>query len=103
MVVMFGGLGVWLFAGPNTVHVGASGLIFGYVGYVLARGFFERNLLSIVLAAVVAVSYGGALWGLLPGQPGVSWEGHVFGFAAGVGAAKLLSAPRLGAASSARA
>jgi membrane associated rhomboid family serine protease len=101
MVVMLGGLGVWLFGRPNTDHIGASGLIFGYLGYLLARGYFERNLPSILLAVVVAVAYGGALWGLLPGQPGVSWEGHVFGFAAGVGAGKLLSTPRLGAGRSA--
>jgi len=91
LVLLGGGLGVWLIAAPNTVHIGASGLIFGYVGYLLARGYFERSMGSIVIALAVAALYGGALFGLLPGQPGVSWEGHLTGFASGVGSGRLLA------------
>ncbi|HET6318555.1 MAG TPA: rhomboid family intramembrane serine protease [Chloroflexota bacterium] len=91
LVIVGGGLGVWLIAAPNTVHIGASGVIFGYVGYLLARGYFERSLWSVLVALVVAGVYGGALFGLLPGQPGVSWEGHLTGFVSGVGSGKLLA------------
>ena len=91
LVIVVGGLGVWLVGAPNSVHIGASGLIFGYLGYLLARGYFERSWGSILLAGLVAVLYGGVLWGVLPGQPGVSWEGHLFGLGAGVGTGKLLA------------
>ncbi len=91
LVLLGSGLGVWLIAAPNTVHIGASGVIFGYVGYLLARGYFERSVWSILIALAVAALYGGALFGLLPGQAGVSWEGHLTGFASGVGSGKLLA------------
>ena len=91
IVVLLGGLGVWLIGGPGTVHIGASGLIFGYVGYLFGRGYFERSFGSILLALIVAVVYGSVLWGVLPGQRGISWEGHLAGFLAGVLAAKLVT------------
>ena len=87
VVVLVGGLGVWLFGRPGTVHVGASGLIFGYLGYLLLRGLFERSLVAIGIAVLAGVLYGGALWGVLPGRRGVSWEGHLFGFGGGAAAA----------------
>ena len=89
VVVLLGGLGVWVFGRPATVHVGASGLIFGYLGYLLLRGFWERSLAAIAIALVAGVLYGGALWGVLPGRSNVSWEGHLFGFAGGAGAASV--------------
>lgn len=99
LIILLGGLGVWLFAPGNTIHIGASGLIFGYIGYLLARGYFERSVGSIVIAVVVAVVYGGALWGVLPGQRGISWEGHLFGFLAGVATAGIMrSRPRMSVA-----
>lgn len=88
------GLGVWLFGGANTVHIGASGVVFGYVGFLLFRGYFERSLSSILLSIGVGVLYGGVLWGVLPLQAGVSWEGHLFGFLGGVLAAKWLAKPK---------
>ena len=91
VAILLGGLGVWLFGAPRTIHIGASGLIFGYLGYLLLRGYFERSVVAILLAIFVGVLYGGALWGLLPGQRGISWEGHLFGFLGGGGAARLLS------------
>src|SRR4030081_1271626 len=90
LATLIGGLGVWLFGAPNSVHVGASGLIFGYLGYLLARGYFERSGWAILLGGAALVLYGGVLWGVLPGQPGISWEGHLFGFVGGVAAARLL-------------
>lgn len=92
LIMLLGGLGVWLLAPGNTIHIGASGLIFGYIGYLLARGYFERSFGSLAIAVVVAVTYGGALWGVLPGQPGISWQGHLFGFLAGVATAGLMRA-----------
>ena len=77
------GLGVWLFGGSHSVHVGLSGVIFGFLGYLLARGVYERRLSAIALALIALVLYGGALWGVLPLQAGVSWQGHLFGFLGG--------------------
>lgn len=94
VAILVGGLGVWLLGAPNSVHVGASGLIFGYLGYLLARGYFERSLWAVLLGGAAMVLYGGVLWGLLPGRPGISWEGHLFGFVGGVAAARLLVPPR---------
>jgi len=75
---------VWVTGAANSVHVGASGLIFGYLGYLLARGYFERSLWAVLLGVVALVLYGGVLWGVLPGQPGISWQGHLFGLLGGV-------------------
>ena len=87
---MAGGLGVWLFAGRFTNHVGASGLIFGYLGFLLARGIFERSFPWMLAACAILFVYGGLLFGVLPGRAGVSWQSHLFGFVAGVGAARFL-------------
>lgn len=84
------GLGVWVFGSPGW-HIGASGLVFGYLGYLLSRGFFERNLPSILLSIIVGVLYGGIIIGVLPIQAGVSWEGHLFGLIGGGIAAWWLS------------
>jgi len=85
------GLGIWLFGGANTVHLGASGVIFGLLGALLARAYYERSWGALGLAVVAAFLYGGMLWGLLPGTPGVSWLGHFFGFFGGVLAAWMLA------------
>jgi len=86
-----GGLGTWLTGGENTVHIGASGLIFGWLTFLLARGFFARSLGQIVLAVALFMLYGGALLGVLPGQPGISWQGHLFGAIGGLLAARLVA------------
>lgn len=83
MIVVLGGLGVWAI-GRTASHVGASGLIFGYFGYLLARGWFERSFSSILIAVVVAVIYGGMLWGIVPDGSETSWEAHLCGLGAGV-------------------
>lgn len=89
-----GGGGVWLFAPARSLHIGASGLIFGYLGFLLLRGYFRRSLGAIALSLGVAATYGGLLWGVLPAQPGISWQGHLFGFLGGAIAARLLARPR---------
>lgn len=91
ITMLVSGLGVWLFGAPYSMHIGASGVIFGYLGYLLFRGYFERKFLSIFLSVIVAFFYGGLIWGVLPTAPGISWEGHLFGFIGGAIAAKLLS------------
>lgn len=90
ITMLVSGLGVWVLGAPGP-HIGASGVIFGYIGFLLARGYFERNFPSILLALIVGFFYGGALWGILPSVPGISWEGHLFGFVGGVLAARFLS------------
>jgi membrane associated rhomboid family serine protease len=91
VTMAIGGLGTWLLGAPNTVHIGASGLVFGYLGFLLLRGYFERQFWSICLSVAVMTLYGGLLFGVLPVARGVSWEGHLCGFIGGVLAAKWLS------------
>ncbi len=82
-VVLLGGAGVWLVARGGS-HIGASGLVFGYFGYLVARGWYDRRIVSILIAVVVMVVYGGLLFGVLPTGGRVSWEGHLTGLMAGV-------------------
>lgn len=89
--MLVGGLGVWLFAPPYSIHIGASGVIFGYFGFLLLRGYFERSFAAILFSLIVGSLYGGIIWGVLPGQPGISWQGHLFGFIGGAIAARLLA------------
>jgi membrane associated rhomboid family serine protease len=91
IVTIVSGLGIWLIAPSNTVHLGASGLIFGYFGFLLLRGYFERSLSSVFWSIVVLFLYGGMIWGVLPQQYGISWQSHLFGFIGGVWAAHLLA------------
>jgi membrane associated rhomboid family serine protease len=87
---MVGGLGTWLF-GRDSIHIGASGVIFGYFGYLLFRGYFEKSFVSIAISIAIAIGYGGMILGVLPTRSYISWEGHLFGFIGGIIAAKLLS------------
>ncbi len=87
---LFSGVGIWLLGRPGTRHLGASGVVFGYLGYLLLRGYFERSPGAIAAAVVVGLLYGGALWGLLPLQRGKSWVGHGMGFVGGVIVARKL-------------
>jgi membrane associated rhomboid family serine protease len=90
-VTLLGGVGVWLLARPGTIHLGASGVVFGYLGYLLLRAWFERSVASMMVALIAGFLYGGALWGVLPTQPGISWEGHLFGFAGGAASARYFT------------
>jgi membrane associated rhomboid family serine protease len=93
VVALVSGLGTWLIAPAGTVHLGASGVVFGYGTYLLVRGLFNRSVVHLAVGAVVAVLFGGALVGGLVPQDGVSWQAHLFGAIGGVIAARML-APR---------
>jgi membrane associated rhomboid family serine protease len=89
------GLCAWLLGAPYSVHIGASGLVFGYAGYLVARGYHTRNIVSILVALFVASSYGlSMLFGVLPLYPGVSWQSHIGGALGGVLAARVGSPSR---------
>lgn len=83
VVWLFGGAGVWLTGGAGTVHVGASVLVFGWLCYLLLRGLVSGRPGQLALGVLLLLVYGGLLWGVLPGQPGVSWQGHLFGAVGG--------------------
>ena len=89
-VWLFSGLGVWLVAGDGTT-IGASGLAFGWLAFLLVRGIFNRALGQILVAVVLFLYWGSTLLGVLPGNPGVSWQGHLFGALGGILAAWLVS------------
>ena len=82
IVIVVGGLGVWFTSSANTL--GSSILIFGFFGYLLGRGLFERRALDIGIAVAVVAVYGTMLFGVIPGEPGISWQGHLFGLIGGV-------------------
>jgi membrane associated rhomboid family serine protease len=91
LIWVISGLGVWL-TGPDGIPtVGASGLIFGWLVFLLARGFFARSGRQIALAVVLFFFWGGILFGVLPGAAGVSWQGHLFGALTGLLAARLVA------------
>jgi membrane associated rhomboid family serine protease len=90
VVWVVGGVGVWLTGGEDTVHIGASVLAFGWLVYLLVRGLFSRSIGQILVGALLLFAYGGVLLGVLPGQPGVSWQGHLFGAIGGLLAAAWL-------------
>lgn len=94
VVIVTAGIGVWLTAPPNTVTLGASGVVFGLFGYLLVRGFVDRRPLDIVVGVIIAAVYGSLLWGVLPTDSGISWQGHLFGLVGGVAAAFFFRRPR---------
>ncbi len=94
MSVLVSGVFAWLLSPPNTVTIGASGLIFGWLTYLVARGAFARDGRQILIGVVVLVVYGGILWGVLPTQVGVSWQAHLGGAIGGVLAAWMLNRRR---------
>src|SRR5689334_9995559 len=104
LIWLLGGFGTWLLGNIGahcpyvgvrceTNHIGASGLIFGWLAFLIVFGFFTRKVWEIVVGVVVLLVYGSVLFGVLPGTPGVSWQGHLCGAVAGVVAAYLLSGP----------
>ncbi|GAA2365968.1 rhomboid family intramembrane serine protease [Nonomuraea africana] len=95
IIMVVGGVGTWFATLPGIATVGASGLVFGYFGFVVARGLFDRRALDILVGLGVAVAYYSLIWGLLPTQEGISWQGHLFGLIGGVVAAWVLRRKRL--------
>jgi membrane associated rhomboid family serine protease len=94
IVAVVSGLGTWLIAPADTIHLGASGVVFGFATYLIARGWFNRRPAEIAVGAVVAVLWGGVLLAGLEPQRGISWQGHLFGAIGGLVAARVLSARR---------
>lgn len=93
MGLLGSGLLSWTLGPPRSIHIGASGVIFGYFGFLLLAGWFARKWSAIAISLLVAIVWGGTVFGVLPGTPGVSWQGHLGGFLGGVLAARQL-APR---------
>ncbi len=87
---LLGGLGVWLLGPADAITVGASGVIFGWFVFLLARGFYARSAAQLALAVGLFLIWGGVLWGVLPGAAGISWQGHLFGALAGLLTARLV-------------
>jgi membrane associated rhomboid family serine protease len=94
IVIVLGGLGTWLISPSGESTIGASGVVFGYAAYLLARGFFNRRVLELLTGLIVGILWGGVLLASIVPQPGVSWQGHVCGAVAGVIAAYLLRRDR---------
>jgi membrane associated rhomboid family serine protease len=90
IIIVISGLTAWFLTPANTIILGASGLIFGWLTYLLARGLWSRRPAQVVIAVLVLLVYGGLIWGVFPGNSGISWQAHLGGAIAGVLAAWLL-------------
>ncbi|MHA2789708.1 rhomboid family intramembrane serine protease [Corynebacterium sp. S7] len=91
IVTVVDGVGVWLFGGIGTNHIGASGLVYGWLVYLIVRGIFNRSFRQILLGVVLGFAYSGLVWGMLPGTPGVSWQAHLFGAIGGFLAGMIIT------------
>ena len=87
-IIIIGGGLVWLM-GREAMHIGASGVIYGYFAYLVVAGFIAREFKPLLISVFVILGYGGMVWGVLPTTPYISWESHLFGAIAGVFAAFL--------------
>ena len=88
LLILLSGAGTWLIGRSGSIHIGASGVIYGYMGYLISSGIFRRDFKSIIIAVIVFFLYGGALWGVFPANTYISWEGHLCGFISGIIIAK---------------
>ncbi len=93
LAMLGSGLCAWTFGASGSVHIGASGVVFGYLGFLMLAGWYARSLGAIALSILVTLLWGGVVAGVLPGQPGISWQAHLGGFVGGILAARML-APR---------
>jgi len=85
LIIVTSGLAAWLAEPSNTVGAGASGLVFGYFGYIMVRGFFDRHLIDMVIGAIMALCFAYQFSVLLP-RAGIGWQAHIGGLAGGVAA-----------------
>jgi membrane associated rhomboid family serine protease len=85
IIIILGNLAVWLFA-KRGIHIGASGVIMGYFGFLLANAYYQFNTTALILAILCVYYFSGLILLLIPGGKGISWEGHIFGFLAGIAA-----------------
>jgi membrane associated rhomboid family serine protease len=85
LVILTSGLGAWLFESPGSVGAGASGVVFGYFGYIMVRGFFDRHAIDMLLGAVMALCFAYQFTVLLP-QNGIGWQAHIGGLVGGIAA-----------------
>jgi membrane associated rhomboid family serine protease len=83
-----GGLVSWLVGAPGTVHIGASGVAFGFLGFLIFAGWYARSFSSILISLLVITVWGGLVFGILPGEIGVSWQAHLGGFGGGAASAR---------------
>jgi membrane associated rhomboid family serine protease len=90
IIIVISGMTAWLLTPIHTIILGASGLIFGWLTYLLARGLWSRRPAQVVIAVLVLLVYGGLIWGVFPGTAGISWQAHLGGAVGGVLAAWLL-------------
>jgi membrane associated rhomboid family serine protease len=95
VTMIVSGLGTWFFGSPFSVHIGASGLVFGYFGFLLSRAYFERSISSIAFSLLAVMLYGSLIWGVFPTNELISWQGHLFGFIGGVLSARMLAKSKL--------
>jgi membrane associated rhomboid family serine protease len=92
IVVLVAGFGTWLIGPAHTNHIGASGVVFGFATYLVARGIFSRRPLHFAVGLLVLAIYGTTLAFALVPTPGISWQGHLFGAIGGVVAARFIHA-----------
>nr|WP_243655170.1 rhomboid family intramembrane serine protease [Nocardia alba] len=91
IIWVIAGIGTWLTGSAGSVHLGASSIVFGWLTYLICRGWFARNVGQIAVGLVILLFYGSMLWGVLPSDPRISWQGHLFGAVGGVLAGWVLS------------
>ena len=90
--IILGGFGTWLIGRSEYTHIGASGVIYAILGYLLTMGVFTRNAKAIIVSVLVFFLYGGAIWGIFPTNGFISWESHLCGFLAGIITARMYAA-----------
>ncbi|MBO1256522.1 rhomboid family intramembrane serine protease [Alteromonas sp. 5E99-2] len=94
LIIILSGVLVWIFGRPS-LHIGASGLVYGYFGFSIIAGWISKKVYFTLISIAVAIFYGSMIWGVLPSQPNTSFEYHLAGFISGIFAAKLFAAPRV--------
>lgn len=94
IVMLVGGVGTWLFGGVGTSHIGASGLVYGWLAFLIVRGFYNRSPGQILVGMLLGFGYSGLIWGVFPLEAGISWQMHLFGAIGGIVAAAMLKRGR---------